>query len=157
VALFNAISKHQDKMREDASAEHRAAAKAASASASGGGGKSAEEVKVLSKRGFLDMLKTNATKADGGAAAKSSAPSEDKSARDVSSSKSKSGGWNALKDDFMMTSKLKDWDKELSDEEDSDDDDDEEAGGGGGDVVNDDWSDDDDKVASAAKRQRVKA
>lgn len=138
-------------MREEASAEHRAAAKAA---ASKSGGKSAEEVKVMSKRGFLDMLKTNATKVDGGAAAKSA---EDETSKDATSSKSKSGGWNALKDDFMMTSKLKDWDKELSDEEDSDDDDDEAGGGGGGNVVNDDWSDDDDKVSSAAKRQRVRA
>ena len=137
VALFNAISKHQDKMREDASAEHRAAAKAASAS--GGGSKSAEEVKVMSKRGFLDLLKTNATKVDGGAAAAAnkSAPSVSEGAKGTSS-KSKTGGWNALKDDYMMTSKLKDWDKELTDEEDSDDDDDDEAG-------------------AAAKRQRVKA
>ena len=137
VALFNAISKHQDKMREDASAEHRAAAKAASAS--GGGSKSAEEVKVMSKRGFLDLLKTNATKVDGGAAAAAnkSAPSVSEGAKGASS-KSKTGGWNALKDDYMMTSKLKDWDKELTDEEDSDDDDDDEAG-------------------AAAKRQRVKA
>ena len=137
VALFNAISKHQDKMREDASAEHRAAAKAASAS--GGGSKSAEEVKVMSKRGFLDLLKTNATKVDGGAAAFSnkSPPSVSEGAKDTSS-KPKTGGWNALKDDYMMTSKLKDWDKELTDEEDSDDDDDDEAG-------------------AAVKRQRVKA
>jgi hypothetical protein len=147
VALFNAISKHQDKMREEASAEHRAAARAAAAS----GSKSAEEVKAMSKRGFLDMLKTNATKVGGGSTTKAV---EDKSDKDAASSKSKSGGWNALKDDFMMTSKLKDWDKELSEDEDSDDDDD-EAGGGGG-AVNDDWSDDDERVSSASKRQRVR-
>ena len=59
VALFNAISKHQQKAREEQSAEHKAA-KAASASK-----RKSDEVKVMSKRGFLDLLKTNATKVDG--------------------------------------------------------------------------------------------
>jgi hypothetical protein len=53
--------------------------------------------------------------------------------------------WSALQDDYMLNSKLKDWDKESSDEE---------EGLGG----NEDWASDDEQQAAKeqpAKKRRV--
>jgi len=95
VGLFNAIAQHQKK-QEGVTAITKSV-----------GPKS--DVKTMTKHGFLDMIKSSATgkKATEGTSNYSSNKEE-------SSSKPK---WNALKDDFMMGSKLKDWDKESSEEE----------------------------------------
>ena len=53
----------------------------------------------------------------------------DRGGENAKKSRKEGGGWNALKDDFMMNSKLKDWDKELSDEDDDDDSDGMDGGG----------------------------
>jgi hypothetical protein len=140
VALFNAITKHQQKMKED---EQQAGISGSTAKKKGG----QDDVQVMSKRGFLDMLKTNATKAGdvkGGATDKAGALAALKQDNaSASSGEKKSGsGWNALKDDFMMKSKLKDWDKDLSDDSSEESNDEEEAHVAGDGEVNDDWSDD---------------
>jgi hypothetical protein len=59
------------------------------------------------------------------------------------------GKWNALQDDYMLNSKLKDWDKESSDEEEEESAD-----------IQADWASDEDKGAvkeAPSKKQRIKA
>lgn len=113
VALFNAIAQHQKKNEIKESIPST---------------KSKEEVKKMSKHGFLDMIKT--------AAAAKTKEEEPKQIKDsVEPSK-----WNALQDDYMLNSKLKDWDKESSEEEND---------------VNEDWSDEEGNPAS--KKRRVNA
>jgi Rrp15p len=90
VALFNAIAQHQKK--HDGTAETKSANKS--------------EVKNMTKHGFLDMIKSAASDKTGDRKGASSTKAEAVKPK-----------WNALKDDFMMGSKLKDWDKESSDEE----------------------------------------
>ena len=71
----------------------------------------------MSKHGFLDMIKSTA--------AEKSIKEEATSGKqkvDRTESKTK---WNALKDDYMLSSKLKDWDKRSSDEESLEQEDDE--------------------------------
>lgn len=90
VALFNAIAQHQKK--NDGVVETKAVNKS--------------DVKNMTKHGFLDMIKS--------AASDKSSDTKGASSTKAEVSKPK---WNALKDDFMMGSKLKDWDKESSDDE----------------------------------------
>lgn len=102
VALFNTIAQHQ---------QQRALQQTDSRS------KEDNRLKTMSKHGFLDMLKkTGPTKIK---------PASDKfesPQKSQSKNGNKSGsGWNALKDDFMMNAKLKDWDKTLSEDESGDD------------------------------------
>lgn len=111
----------------------------------------------MSKHGFLDLLKnTGATSEKGKDKNDGQTPKVDKS----SASKKDSKGWNALKDDFMMNNKLKDWDKALSSDEDSEEDDDESAQGkkrglDADDVMDDDdWSSDDGGVSKTKRRKR---
>lgn len=113
VALFNAIAQHQKKNEGKESIPST---------------KSKEDVKKMSKHGFLDMIKT--------AAAAKTKKEEPKQTKD-SAQPSK---WNALQDDYMLNSKLKDWDKESSEEENE---------------VNEDWSDEEGNPAS--KKRRVNA
>ena len=119
VALFNAIAQHQKKNEGTASTTDKLTNKS--------------EVKNLTKHGFLDMIKTAATekgiknKTDGATSQKET-PLKPK--------------WNALKDDFMMGSKLKDWDKESSDEEVDE-------------TVEDNFDDDPEVEVPTKKRQKV--
>ena len=108
----------------------------------------------MSKHGFLDMLKkTGSSKAEAAKEKSMVAKKPDSGGSEKKASK----GWNALKDDFMMGSKLKDWDKALSDDEDSDDDDNDARGmkraADGDDVMDDDWSSEDEKP----KKRKVAA
>lgn len=108
---------------------------------------SKQPVKKLSKHGFLEMIKSTAA-----------AKSEDAKSKDnvnnyetkestttsqssiVAQSRSK---WSALQDDYMLKSKLQDWDKESSSDEEDDDDQQQQ-----------DWASDDEKEAPSAKKQR---
>lgn len=123
VALFNAISQHQ---------------KDARVSAVESASKANSDVKHMTKHGFLDMIKSSAkdAKQDG---------SEKAAIADSSKPK-----WKALKDDYMLNStKMKDWDKESSD-----DDDGEEPQ----EVLDDNWSDEEVEkpaVGSGKKRRKV--
>jgi hypothetical protein len=119
VALFNAIAQHQKKNEVQESAL-----------TSSGSSKSKEEVKKMSKHGFLDMIKT--------AAAAKTKEEEVKQTKDSAQAPK----WNALQDDYMLNSKLKDWDKESSDE-------------GENGEVNDDWSDE--EGGPTSKKRRVSA
>jgi hypothetical protein len=106
------------------------------------------DIKTMSKHGFLDMLKKTST------TSKDEISKQDSNSKGntvSSQSKQSSKGWNALKDDFLMNKKLKDWDKAISGDEESD----EEYAGGGAkrgnrnrgdaddDIMDDDWSSDD--------------
>ena len=84
----------------------------------------------MSKHGFLDMIKT--------AAAAKTKEEEVKQTKDSAQAPK----WNALQDDYMLNSKLKDWDKESSDEEEHEE-------------VNEDWSDE--EGGPASKKRRVSA
>jgi len=142
VALFNTISMHQQERAQRAAEAGIGMASSASNTESK---KTKEELQNMSKHGFLDMLKKTNASGDGGSgtnkgpfssSSKNSADGTTKSSR-IKTLKDKqrtSDGWNALKDDFMMNSKLKDWDKQMSssDEDVDDVDDDEDDGGGGG-------------------------
>ncbi|KAL7472987.1 hypothetical protein ACHAXS_013372, partial [Conticribra weissflogii] len=148
VALFNAISKHrqtvqaEEARREEERIRLREEGRAMKKSKMNGqGGEGDSSGKTTTKHGFLDMIKKSAMGAAGGGsnanATAASADAASEKDKDISnktkdegkneqSGKSSSGavGWSALKDDFMMNSKLKDWDKEISDDDDDDDDDD---------------------------------
>ena len=64
--------------------------------------------------GFLEMIKNKgATKEEEGNK-KSSSKKEDEIKTEKDTTSKSTSGWNALKDDYMMNSKLKDWDKDLS-------------------------------------------
>ena len=109
----------------------------------------------MSKHGFLDMLKKTGTSKSAGSEETSKTPKSS----EKNSEKKSNKGWNALKDDFMMASKLKDWDKALSSDDDEEDSDDNDEGKGGKGskgkgvkrsvdddaVMDDDWSSDDEK------------
>lgn len=63
----------------------------------------------MSKHGFLDMIKT--------AAASKTVEEEKVDPVQEKSSTKPALKWSALQDDYMLNSKLKDWDKESSEEE----------------------------------------
>jgi hypothetical protein len=122
VALFNAISKHRAAVAADATAkeEEKRQAREEGRSIRKKGNENA--LSSETKHGFLDLIKKSASSGDGmvnGTTTKSKDPrvSSPKNGEN-SSKKDNSVGWSALKDDYMMHSKLKDWDK-ISDEEDS--------------------------------------
>lgn len=146
VALFNTISKHQQQKLQEQN-ESGILSKSNS-----------EDIKAMTKHGFLDMLKKTGSSQSN---LKESTDTIKKSKADVGGAKT-SKGWNALKDDFMMNSKLKDWDKVMSDEEDSDDDDGENIRGtkraaDDDDVMDDDWSSEEENhQISKSKRKKVK-
>jgi len=116
VALFNAISKHRQAVAEEAAAreeekarireEGRASVKRKSVEGKGGASQT-------TKHGFLDMIKSAASAGGGvGGDMKESSGGGGKvdgaKGRGKGEGKNeKSGGWSALKDDFMMNSKLK--------------------------------------------------
>ncbi|GAX17953.1 hypothetical protein FisN_18Hu164 [Fistulifera solaris] len=95
VALFNAISQHQNKTCDatDSAADPKN-----------------EPVRKMTKHGFLDMIKAKAT----------SLGKPDENKEDVNSTSEKKQNWNALQDDFLLKPK-KNWDQESSSEEDDDD------------------------------------
>jgi Rrp15p len=94
VALFNAISQHQSNSVN-------------AASDSGVVSKDSKEVQKLTKHGFLDRIKA--------AAKETNSSTTEEQSQTLNKPK-----WNALQDDYMLNSKLKDWDKESSDEDDED-------------------------------------
>eukprot|EP00557_Chaetoceros_sp_GSL56_P005675 CAMPEP_0176498630 /NCGR_PEP_ID=MMETSP0200_2-20121128/12436_1 /TAXON_ID=947934 /ORGANISM="Chaetoceros sp., Strain GSL56" /LENGTH=372 /DNA_ID=CAMNT_0017896875 /DNA_START=28 /DNA_END=1142 /DNA_ORIENTATION=- len=104
VALFNAITQHQQqKSQQQADVSTKS--------------KKNIDIKSMSKHGFLDMLKkTSSTSKD--PTSKQESNSKENNASNQNKKNSK--GWNALKDDFLMNKKLKDWDKALSGDEESD-------------------------------------
>lgn len=109
VALFNAITQHQKGTADNSkpSANTKSTQK--------------QDVANMTKHGFLDMIKKSASE-------NKVEPSS--SQKDVESRNKTKPQWNALKDDYMLnSSKMKDWDKESSDDEE------------GSQEVNDDWSD----------------
>jgi len=92
VALFNAISKHQNKIVEDEKKEE-----------------------VVTKERFLDMLKQTALEGDAAQVVeKNEALVVSKKQQEEEYQPKK--GWKALQDDYLMGSAIKDWDKELSDD-----------------------------------------
>ena len=117
------------------------------------GSKNVEDVKKMSKHGFLEKLKQTAAEKKDHLDAEKSGTSN----KSTSSGKKKTGGegWNALKDDFMMNSKLQDWDKELSSDEGDDvsDANNDNAKKRDADDVMDDWSSDED---SSNKRRKMR-
>lgn len=122
VALFNAISQHQ---------------KDARVSAVESASKANSDVKHMTKHGFLDMIKSSA---------KDAKQEGSEKAATVDSSKPK---WKALKDDYMLNStKMKDWDKESSDDDDGDE---------AQEPLDDNWSDEEvEKPADSSGKKRRK-
>jgi hypothetical protein len=145
VALFNAITQHQHQKKQQAVITPT-------------NGKNSP-AQPLTKYGFLEKIKNSAQPSGASAMLhESTMVTQDEHATVEHQSylktnrieephrnkdaKNKTKGWNALKDDFMMNTKLKDWDKELSDNDYDDNDnsfDDEHYGGGD----DDDFMDDD--------------
>lgn len=123
VALFNAISKHRAAVAAEAAAKEQEKRDAREEGRSAR--KKGEESGVSSqtKHGFLDLIKKSAKKS-----APSSEAQKDESGADGTrkqapqngeiNKKESAVGWNALKDDYMMNSKLKDWDKMSDDDDD---------------------------------------
>ncbi|EJK73195.1 hypothetical protein THAOC_05182 [Thalassiosira oceanica] len=114
VALFNAISKHRAAVAAEAAAKEEEKRRLREEGALIRKKKEEEKAAVsTSKFGFLDMIKKSASTSKGES-------SSDKKADEqaISDAKASTVGWNALKDDYMMGSKLKDWDKMSDDESD---------------------------------------
>ncbi len=144
VALFNTIAKHQQQQQQEQTKDY-------GNDSTANNGKE-QQVKSMTKFGFLDMLKQTASEKnpqDGRSDNISGNVNNEKESRSKkNTSISSSSGWNALKDDFMMNSKLKDWDKEISDDDDDEIDSDS--------IVDDDDDDDDDSIADEGKgRKRI--
>lgn len=136
VALFNAISKHRaDAEAKIAEREEEKKRRAAEMDEMNGGEnmilkkrkkESVENsnITATTKHGFLDMIKKSSAATTKTAVGGSSAARVERRADPAVSTKQQNSnissgtvGWNALKDDFMMNSKLKDWDKEISDDD----------------------------------------
>jgi hypothetical protein len=98
VALFNAIAQHQQQNKPEAVQTSKS--------------DSNTDTKHMTKHGFLDMIKS---------AAKDDTSKKQKGKDTAAAAASSKPQWNALKDDYMMGSKLKDWDKESSEEDEDDD------------------------------------
>ena len=117
VALFNAISKHRAAVAAEAAAKEQEKRDAREEGRSAR--KKGEESGVSSqtKHGFLDMIKKSVKKdesgADGTRKQGGSTPQNGENNK-----KESAVGWSALKDDYMMNSKLKDWDKMSDDDDD---------------------------------------
>jgi hypothetical protein len=136
VALFNAIAQHQKKSTE-------------AQTSTSGKSESKQQVKKLSKHGFLDMIKSTAAAKTANAETTTSNQAVEAVTTSKAPSNNNKGKWNALQDDYMLNSKLKDWDKESSDEE-------EEEGAD----IQADWASDEDEGAvkeAPSKKQRIKA
>ncbi|KAL3790261.1 hypothetical protein ACHAWO_001336 [Cyclotella atomus] len=112
VALFNAISKHRAQVAAEAAAKEEEKKRIRE---EGGIKRKIVSQVESSKHGFLDMIKS--------AAANDKDVKGDEKVEKIERSGKKGVGWSALKDDFMMNSKLKDWDKELSDDDDEEEED----------------------------------
>ena len=98
VALFNAISKHRSQVAAEAAAKEEEKKRLRE---EGGIKRKAVSKVETSKHGFLDMIKSAASTTND--SAKNSVNKGDT----VEKSEKKGVGWSALKDDFMMNSKLK--------------------------------------------------
>ncbi|KAL7533330.1 hypothetical protein ACHAXR_010177, partial [Thalassiosira sp. AJA248-18] len=136
VALFNAISKHRAAVLAEAAAKEEEKRARLRSLEEGGryirkkSGNDEDDGGVKTKHGFLDMIKKSATATNTGSGGGNDGGGGGggdmgKNGVNGSSSKGAAGskasiGWSALKDDFMMNSKLKDWDKEISDDDDDD-------------------------------------
>lgn len=117
VALFNAISKHRQAVAEEEKAKEEEKVRIREEGRASVRRKKDEEVKGgasrTTKHGFLDMIKSAAS-AGGGVGGDSKETSvgggkvDGAKGREKGDGKrEKSVGWSALKDDFMMNSKLK--------------------------------------------------
>jgi len=130
VALFNAISKHRAAVVAEATAkeEEKRRKREEGTFKKKKSGEDDDGVSSKTKHGFLDMIKKSAVpgSSGGGESKDEGSANGVNGSKEAASSKGSgskgSVGWSALKDDFMMNSKLKDWDKI------SDDDDDEPNG-----------------------------
>mmetsp|Transcript_28297 Transcript_28297/g.60318 ORF Transcript_28297/g.60318 Transcript_28297/m.60318 type:complete len:446 (-) Transcript_28297:245-1582(-) len=126
VALFNAISKHRAVVAAEVTAkedEKRRIREEGRASRFKRMNKDEDvDVRSKTKHGFLDMIKKSAVSGSQGnvndSGARANGADESKENGTTKGAGSKSSGWSALKDDFMMNSKLKDWDKDISDDDD---------------------------------------
>eukprot|EP00794_Sanderia_malayensis_P018183 gene18183-19997_t len=96
VKLFNAVTKHQK--------ETESKLKKASTI-----GKKDKILESVSQSSFLDMLKTDSASKDSSTQKKETTQKK-KDTNDANDAKTPS--WNILRDDFMLGSKMKDWDKE---------------------------------------------
>jgi len=124
VALFNAISKHRAAVAAEAAAKEQEKQNAREEGRSAR--KKGEESGVSSqtKHGFLDMIKksapsSGAQKDDDSGATGTRKQGGATQQNGENNKKESAVGWSALKDDYMMNSKLKDWDK-MSDDDDDD-------------------------------------
>eukprot|EP00560_Eucampia_antarctica_P008841 CAMPEP_0197827442 /NCGR_PEP_ID=MMETSP1437-20131217/4207_1 /TAXON_ID=49252 ORGANISM="Eucampia antarctica, Strain CCMP1452" /NCGR_SAMPLE_ID=MMETSP1437 /ASSEMBLY_ACC=CAM_ASM_001096 /LENGTH=370 /DNA_ID=CAMNT_0043428273 /DNA_START=118 /DNA_END=1230 /DNA_ORIENTATION=+ len=113
VALFNAITQHQQNQTTQQLQSKDDEVKI----------KKKKEIQNISKKGFLDMIKNKGvSKAEDGKPSPTKDDEEKASKQNLNAKPSSSSGWNALKDDFMMNSKLKDWDKDMSSSSEEEDD-----------------------------------
>ncbi|GMI05775.1 hypothetical protein TrRE_jg10104 [Triparma retinervis] len=103
VALFNAISTHQHEAKLEAEPEDRKSRRE-------------KDAKFETKQGFIDKLKTQAEENNEGDEQEDKVETK-KVTKKVKETKTEGSKW--LQDDFLMKSKLKDWDK--GDEASSDD------------------------------------
>ena len=98
VALFNAIAQHQDSKRKEESQERS---------------KEGQDSEQLTKSSFLEKIRSTGTE-NINDSVNSTLILRGKSHKEESQDLKKATGWNALKDDFMMGSKLKNWDVDNS-------------------------------------------
>ena len=107
----------------------------------------------MTKHRFLDMIKSKA--ANTAAATTGKKDKAFASAAATAATLQTPKKWNALQDDYLLNSKLKDWDKESSSDEDEEDDNGNNKGLDPKDDV-DAWSDDDDDNATSNNKNKNK-
>ncbi|KAI2510170.1 Rrp15p [Fragilaria crotonensis] len=124
VALFNAIAQHQNDGQGGAEASQPT--------------KDSKEVKKMTKHGFLDLIKTTAKESTTSSTTKANT-------NEVTQSTGSKPKWNALQDDYLLGSTLKDWDKESSDDDDD----------AADEPVDDTWDDDAPKDTKAVRTKKA--
>ena len=109
----------------------------------------------MTKHRFLDMIKSKAANTAAATTGKKDKAFASAAATATAATLQTPKKWNALQDDYLLNSKLKDWDKESSSDEDEEDDNGNNKGLDPKDDV-DAWSDDDDDNATSNNKNKNK-
>jgi hypothetical protein len=120
VTLFNAISKQQKMMDKanEKSTPSKSAPQTQTQTQTQGQTSTTAPSGELSKKGFLQLLKSSSTPSSSSSSASAPASASDKNKEQ---GKEKKAGWDVFKDDYMLDAESKHWDQDSDDEEEEDD------------------------------------
>ena len=110
----------------------------------------------MTKHRFLDMIKSKAANTAAATTGKKDKAFASAAATATAATLQTPKKWNALQDDYLLNSKLKDWDKESSSDEDEEEDNKGLDPKDNVDIDDDAWSDDDDDNATSNNKNKNK-